>query len=379
MSLKSNSFDPVFFSNKTRMNFIQIRPLLIIALSIVSLQACVTRRQYDNIKAENQRLTSAKVDADRKAEEFKAKFDQADKENKNLKDELVRLKQDTAQTGFMYRKNAQLLKDLFEKYDRLDKSYNQLLANSATERGLLDKEMLKKEKELDRLEKELNVQKADMARKEQEFAKKEAAFIAQEAEKKAELQRRVREIDSLNKNLKAREEVLSKLEGKLADKEQTMSELRNKINSALLGFKQADLTVEIRRGNVYLSLPEKMLFQSGRFNLEKGGEDAIKKVADVLKQNEDIELMIEGHTDDVPMRKGVPGFQDNWDLSALRATSIARIFCNEGISGTRITAAGKSEFYPVDPAKNAEARARNRRIEIILTPKLGELYKLLDK
>ena len=115
--------------------------------------------------------------------------------------------------------------------------------------------------------------------------------------------------------------------------------------------------------------------------IEDRNELALEEVtiAEVLKQNEEIDLMIEGHTDDVPMRKGVPGFQDNWDLSALRATSIARIFYMEGVSGTRITAAGKSEYYPVDAAKNPEARARNRRIEIILTPKLGELYKLLDK
>jgi chemotaxis protein MotB len=127
-----------------------------------------------------------------------------------------------------------------------------------------------------------------------------------------------------------------------------------------------------------VSLEEKLLFPSGSIVVDPKGAMALKKLAEVLEKNPEISITIEGHTDDVPV---IPGssFRDNWDLSVLRATSVVRILL-EGttIDPKRLTASGRGEFFPVDPSKTAEARQKNRRTEIILSPKLEVLYKLIE-
>lgn len=124
-------------------------------------------------------------------------------------------------------------------------------------------------------------------------------------------------------------------------------------------------------------MDESLLFASGKTNVEPKGIEALKNVAKVLEQNIDINVLVEGHTDDVPM-KGAGEIKDNWDLSVMRATSVTKIMLSSAkIESSRITAAGRGEFFPLDPAKTAEARKKNRRTEIILTPKLDELLKVL--
>jgi chemotaxis protein MotB len=154
--------------------------------------------------------------------------------------------------------------------------------------------------------------------------------------------------------------------------------LRKKVADALLGFENQGLTVTQKNGKVYVSLDEKLLFKSGSTVVDPKGVSALKKLADVLEQNPEINVMIEGHTDDVPVMNG-SAYKDNWDLSALRATSIVRILLEgSSINPQRLTTAGRSQYLPVDPAKTAEARQKNRRTEIILSPKLDELYKLVE-
>jgi chemotaxis protein MotB len=129
---------------------------------------------------------------------------------------------------------------------------------------------------------------------------------------------------------------------------------------------------------VYVSLEEKLLFKSGSTVVDPNGVRALEQLAVVLGNNPDIKIMIEGHTDDVPFRKG-SSIKDNWDLSVLRATSIVRILMsNSNIKPTNITVAGRGEYLPVDPAKTPEARRKNRRTEIILSPDLSEIFKILD-
>jgi chemotaxis protein MotB len=128
-----------------------------------------------------------------------------------------------------------------------------------------------------------------------------------------------------------------------------------------------------------VSLEERLLFASGSTNVDAKGIDALKKLAKVLEQNTDINVLIEGHTDNVPFNSAGGGIKDNWDLSVLRATSIVKIIATSAkVDPTRLTAAGRGEFSPIDPANNAEARKKNRRTEIILTPKLDELLKVLN-
>ncbi len=150
-----------------------------------------------------------------------------------------------------------------------------------------------------------------------------------------------------------------------------------KKQGALLGFNADELSVEIKNGKVYVSMSDRLLFKSGSAAVEDKGKQAIKLLADVLNSNPDIEILVEGHTDNVPIRTAV--FRDNWDLSVVRATSIVRVLTEDHkIAPTRVTASGRGEYFPRASNDNQEGRALNRRTEIILSPKLDEIMQLLN-
>jgi chemotaxis protein MotB len=128
---------------------------------------------------------------------------------------------------------------------------------------------------------------------------------------------------------------------------------------------------------VYVSLAEKLLFPSGSTEVNPKGKQALQKVADVLKKNPDIGITIEGHTDNVPISTSC--MKDNWDLSVLRATSITRIITDAGVDPKQIIASGRGEYFPVASNSTSDGKAKNRRSEIILTPNLAELAKLLGE
>lgn len=182
---------------------------------------------------------------------------------------------------------------------------------------------------------------------------------------------------TLGKDLAARERRVQELEGLIADKERATRELRDRVAKSLLGFNEKDLTIQVKNGKVYVSLSEQLLFASGRYDVDPKGQDALKTLAGVLRKDTSVNVTIEGHTDDVPMRAGTAGMKDNWDLSVLRATSIARLLADEGVQGHQLIASGRSKYLPLDPQKSTEARTKNRRTEIILTPKLDDLFKML--
>ena len=155
-----------------------------------------------------------------------------------------------------------------------------------------------------------------------------------------------------------------------------MTRLQNSISAALLSYKADELTVYIKDGNVYVSLEEKLLFKSGSDVVNPQGKEALKTLAKVLATTNDVTVMIEGHTDNVPIK--TKQFADNWDLSTARATSIVRILINDyGFNSELITASGRGKFHPVKTNDTPEGRAANRRTEVILSPDLKELYKLL--
>lgn len=155
-----------------------------------------------------------------------------------------------------------------------------------------------------------------------------------------------------------------------------MTKLKTSISEALMNYKTDELSVYIKDGNVYVSLEEKLLFKSGSAIVDPKGKEALKTLAKVLNSTKDITVMIEGHTDNIPIKTAL--FKDNWDLSTARATSILRILTNEySFDSNRITASGRGEFHPIKSNATAEGRASNRRTEIILSPDLKEIYKLL--
>lgn len=155
-----------------------------------------------------------------------------------------------------------------------------------------------------------------------------------------------------------------------------MNNLKNSIADALMNYKSDELNVFYKDGNVYVSLQEKLLFKSGSDIVDPKGKEALKFLAQVLNTTKNITVMIEGHTDNIPIKTNK--FKDNWELSTARATSIVRILTVEdGFDATRITASGKSQFHPVTTNETVEGRAGNRRTEIILSPNMKELYNLI--
>jgi chemotaxis protein MotB len=177
--------------------------------------------------------------------------------------------------------------------------------------------------------------------------------------------------------LKNREERLKMLEEIIRKQDELMNALTDRVKKALTGFEDDELSVEMRDGKVYVSMSDKLLFKSASAEVEPKGVEAIKKIAEVMKKNTDIDMAIEGHTDSLAINTS--RFKDNWDLSVARSVSVVRLLTDSGVDPQRVTAAGKGEFNPIGDNKTKEGRAKNRRTEIVLTPKLNELMQLLSQ
>jgi chemotaxis protein MotB len=185
------------------------------------------------------------------------------------------------------------------------------------------------------------------------------------------------QVNSLQQNLQAQQKRLQDLQNLLDQQRKATSELKNKMINALVGYNDSDLTVTQKNGKIYVSLSEKFLFPSASAVVNPKGKEALSKLANVLVANPDIAINIEGHTDSIPI-KGK--FEDNWALSTARATSVVRILVNDyKVDPTRVIASGHAFYDPVDTNSTPEGRARNRRTEIILSPNLDEIYKLLEQ
>jgi chemotaxis protein MotB len=169
---------------------------------------------------------------------------------------------------------------------------------------------------------------------------------------------------------------LKNLQDIILSQKDIMTNLQNAIADALMNYNTDDLSVYIKDGNLYVSLAEKLLFKSGSDVVNPQGKEALKSLANILNKTTDITVMIEGHTDNVPIK--TKQFEDNWDLSTARATSVVRILTNDfGFDPGRIIASGRGKFYPVKTNETDEGRAGNRRTEVILSPDLKELYRLM--
>lgn len=316
-------------------------PLLIsfFVIASLSISSCVTRKKYDDLSSSKLRLEADKSECDEKLQTASAEVERLSDLSSKLTKENDELKQDTTRTGSILRKTIANYNNLNESYEKLLKNHDRLQAHSSAESSKLTSDLQRREKEV----------------------------LDQE-----------RKIGELQANLQAREERVKELERVLAEKEEAVNELKNKVSKALLNFKEKDLTINVKNGKVYVSLSEQLLFKSGSTTVDPKGVDALKKMAEVLKDQKDVSVMVEGHTDDVPVAKGTVGVKDNWDLSVLRATEIVRILTHSGADPQSLIPAGRSEYSPVAVGKNSESRQKNRRTEIILTPKLDELFKILD-
>ena len=212
-----------------------------------------------------------------------------------------------------------------------------------------------------------------------ENVQKNKELLAQLEAKENALEAENARLEALKTELEARSNRVAELESMIAAKDAAMTELKNAISRALIDFEGKGLTVEQRDGKVYVSMENKLLFQSGSWAVGVEGKKAVKQLGSVLADNPDINVLIEGHTDNVPY-SGNATLSGNWDLSTKRATAIVEILReNANINPESLTAAGRGEYAPIATNETAEGKAKNRRIEVILTPKLDEITKLLNK
>ena len=176
--------------------------------------------------------------------------------------------------------------------------------------------------------------------------------------------------------LAEREATINKLQAEVDAQNARLQSLLNSVKDALLGFSSDELTVTEKNGKIYVAMSDKLLFESGSAQVNKQGKEALGKLAEVLKKQHDIDVFIEGHTDNKPIK--TVQFKDNWDLSVVRATSVVRILTKDyGVNPLQILPCGRGEFMPVDNNESVEGRAHNRRTEIIMAPKLDKLMDIL--
>ncbi|MEO8760029.1 MAG: OmpA family protein [Bacteroidia bacterium] len=323
-------------------------------LATVILASCVPQRKLqecqDKQKACETELEALKTIS--QSNEAKVK-DMSEQLAKNTK-LIDGLKKDTNVMGTNYR-------ILTVKYDKLNQLNDELMDK-------LNKQLSSSEKDNAKLSGDLQNTQTQLLKKQDELS-----ILS------GQLNRQKQSLDSLSSQLQLREKRVNELENVLKQKDQAAADLKKKLSDALYNFENKGLTITQKNGKIYVSMDESLLFASGKTAVEPKGIEALKNLAKVLDQNPDINIMVEGHTDDVPMH-GNGEIKDNWDLSVMRATSVTKIILSSspGINPKRISAAGRGEFFPLDPAKTAEARKKNRRTEIILTPKLDELLKVLD-
>ncbi len=305
----------------------------LIAFFMVS---CVSVKKFNDMQGklgeEKIRLNQQVVDLTTRNTELNGLYERSLNQKKAISDELEQIKLEKEQL-------SQLKENLERERVNIERQYQVLKKGTSSEiEGLLN--------ELQQARGDLN-QREDKLRESEKVLKE--------------------------KNLK-----LLELQEILRQKEEAVKLLKQKVTDALVGFQNNGLSVFEKNGKVYVSLEERLLFKSGQWDVDPRGQQAIKDLAAVLAQNKDINIMVEGHTDDVPMH-GVNQVKDNWDLSVMRATAVTKVLLlNKQIDPVRIISAGRSEYLPLETDKTAESRQKNRRTEIILTPRLDEILKLLE-
>ncbi|WP_029033952.1 OmpA/MotB family protein [Salinimicrobium terrae] len=308
--------------------------------SLILLTSCVSSKVYKDLEDQH-----AQLQEDNR--ELSQEFDDLQVKHRQNEADLAALQAEYEKTIAERDRLQQEYNTTRASYEKLTSSYDALEANSSSalsENSRRNRELLA---ELD--------------------AKEEALLTEKNR------------LEKLQKDLTARSQRVDELESLIAAKDAKMNALKNAISKALVNFEGKGLTVEQRDGKVYVSMENKLLFSSGSWAVGPEGKNAVQQLASVLAQNPDIAVLIEGHTDNVPY-SGSGQLTNNWDLSTKRATAIVQLLLeNSGINAENLTAAGRGEYAPIASNDTAEGRAKNRRIEVILTPKLDEINKLLQE
>jgi chemotaxis protein MotB len=283
-------------------------------------------------------------------------------DNRELEAKLEALKKETASAGTE-------LESTRTERDKLKEDYNKLLVKVNDLQNAQEDLVKGNVTETRKLLAELQAAQENLQKKEDLLRQLEQTLDSKKAS-----------LDELSFELEKRNARMAELEKILDAQKRIVQDLKNKVSEALLGFENKGLTVTMKNGKVYVSLDEKLLFKTASWDIDANGKSALKNLALVLERNPDIQITIEGHTDNVPYNPSGGQLKDNWDLSVKRATTVVRVLLEGSrIDPARLTASGRSQYQPVDNRNASEARQKNRRTEIVLTPDLSELYRLIDK
>lgn len=370
------------------MKRIELQIFAIIMVVLTGMYACVPARKFNDTKAALEKCMSgeqaALAERDRLQEQLKVAGDK----NQSITREANALRRDTARLGSMLEQEMQKNTQLAQTNELLLQKNNEFLSENRVQTEKITRELAETQEKLIRKEDALKKMESDLSKLQEELnttaeqlKARETALKTTEVElgvSRADLDASLAELESSRRDLEQKQQKLLELQRVLAQKDSTVEAIRSTVSNALRGFADKGLQVEERNGKVYVSMDNKLLFASGSTEVGAEGKSALAELAKVLQANPEINVMVEGHTDDNPL-KGSGQMKDNWDLSVLRATEIIRILlAGTTINPARLTAAGRSQYLPVDPAATPEARARNRRTEIILTPKLDELFRVIE-
>lgn len=346
---------------------------LIAAIALMQLMACVPQRKYIDLKDSYDQLVD-------KNDKLLIQFNSQKDETGPLKTEV----EDLTTKILALQNDTSILMNKIRMYETTNqdvgtalKDVNKQLELSIEDRKALSLELENKRQELYRKEEELKKRSTVLSGQQADFEKRESDFlkIQKEFEEQQKLiQSQSGDIANLSKENAEREKRVKELEAIISNQQEEVQSLENKISEALVDFSAGDLAVTRKDGKVYVSLQSKLLFKSGSKNVEARGKEALGKVAQVLNQNRDIDIIIEGHTDNVG------GTSENWDLSVLRATSVVKLLIESyGVDPSRVLASGRGKHLPVASNDSDIGRQQNRRIEIILSPKLDQLYNAIGK
>lgn len=331
-----------------------------LAFVVILLASCVPAKefeemsqQYNKTNQANKELLSDNDDLSTKVAEQGDDIAALKRAVQHLEDDTVRLAQRNHRLQHNYNTTKRVNDDLLEQLQ------SALSGNNAETQDLLQ---------------QLQRYQNDLQAREDALSSAEAALLS----KRSELEKAIAKLETAQREIEARNARILEMEEMLAQKDKLMRDLRDRVMSALASYQGNGLNVHMKDGLLYVSLDEQLLFKSGSWAVDPRGQAAIKELGKVLADNKDIQITIEGHTDNVPYNGSGP-LQDNWDLSVKRATSIVKILLEgSSISAERITAAGRGEYIPLDKANTAEARQKNRRTEIILMPNMKDLMNALN-
>lgn len=313
--------------------------ILLMVIGFVALSSCVSMKKFTDVQD---------------------KLNNATKQNEQLRQSVSRL--ETANTE-LESMNSQLSEKV--------KSLSAQLEEAVYDLNIQRQRNVSLEKSIESLNQQLEAQKTGSS---SEIEK----LLSELQETRNDLNVREDKLREAEKILEEKNARLLELQEVLAQQEQAVKNLKEKVMQALTGFTGEGLTVHEKNGKVYVSMDEKLLFKTGRWDVDPKGQEALRNLSRLLAENTDVNIMVEGHTDNVPMR-GSGDVRDNWDLSVMRATAVTKILTqNPELNPERVIAAGRSEYVPLATEDTPEARQMNRRTEIILTPQLDELLRIIE-